>query len=593
MRYIGILFFLSSTLFSQNILTKTNFPDPAFLSFLMNSYGTLTQSQADEILTISCNELSIRDLSGIKFFTNLETLRCANNLLVSLDELDQLQALKSLSAYGNQLIHLQELSDLSHIEYLAICCNLLTDLPSLEHLTSLKTLYIYDNQLTKTPAFPISLETLSFGENPLLAFPDLRKLHLSRLEIANLGLSRLPSIGGNEELVSLSFQNNSITEFPDLSAFPLLREIGAWNNHIAVLPDLSYLTELTTLYACCNDMTSINDLSGLTKLETLYLYSNELSHLPGIESLSHLKRLYLSDNQLETIPDLRAMSQLERLLISRNRIQNITPLIESPLGTQENHVLQIEYNLLSSEDCIEVMELVQRFQASGGEFIFQRQQNDFNMDCIMKRWIPHITRSGGVFETHILISNYSSEPGTIQLNAFDENGQFLESEVLLLAGNERYTNSLSQLFTSDAVSHLGILGSDEVVVTAGYKTSLGSGATAHCKESHLSGYEFWIYTGEWDIVFDGLALINIGEESSTVTITSFDGEGNQIAETHFDTELAPFAKQLAVFSDLLPEQTKLVRVTTTQPSMATFLRGTLPGFLPGFLYETTPVIVTP
>jgi len=593
MRYIGVLFFLSSALFSQDILTKTNFPDPAFLSFLVDSYGTLTQSQADEIHTISCNELSIRDLSGIKFFTNLETLRCANNLLVSLDEIDQLQALKSLSAYGNQLIHLQELADLSHVEYLAICCNLLTDLPSLEHLTSLKTLYIYDNQLTKTPAFPTSLETLSFGENPLLTFPDLRKLHLNRLDIANLGLSRLPSIGGNEELASLSFQNNSITEFPDLSAFPLLREIGAWNNHIAVLPDLSYLPELTTLYACCNDMTSVSDLSGLTKLETLYLYSNKLSHLPGIESLSHLKRLYLSDNQLQTIPDLRAMPQLERLLISRNMIQDMTPLIESTLGTQDNHVLQIEYNLLTSEDCIEVMELVQRFQASGGEFTFQRQQNDFNMDCLMKRWIPHITRSGGVFETNILISNYSSEAGTIQLNAFNNSGQFIESKNLLLTGNERKSSSLAQLFSSDEVSHLGILGSDNMVVTAGYKTSLGSGATAHIKESSVSGYEFWIYTGEWDIVFDGLALINLGEEPSTVVLTSFDEDGLQIAETTLNSELPSFAKQLAVFADLLPEQTRLVRVSTTQPAKATFLRGTLPGFLPGFLYETVPVIVAP
>ena len=66
--------------------------------------------------------------------------------------------------------------------------------------------------------------------------------------------------------------------------------------------------------------------------------------------------------------------------------------------------------------------------------------------------------------------------------------------------------------------------------------------------------------------------------------------GNQTFGQVIHPSLAPKAKHLLVFDSTFPNRpTQQIYLTSTQPAMVIFLRGTPPGVSPGYLYQTVPV----
>ena len=79
------------------------FSDPKFLEALlrpcipypdMNGDGRISEKEAASIFAISCNSFEIKDISEIRYFTNLEQLCCHENLLADLDLSGKLCILK-------------------------------------------------------------------------------------------------------------------------------------------------------------------------------------------------------------------------------------------------------------------------------------------------------------------------------------------------------------------------------------------------------------------------------------------------------------------------------------------------------------------
>ena len=79
------------------------FSDPKFLEALlrpcipypdMNGDGRISEKEAASTFAISCNSFEIKDISEIRYFTNLEQLCCHENLLADLDLSGKLCILK-------------------------------------------------------------------------------------------------------------------------------------------------------------------------------------------------------------------------------------------------------------------------------------------------------------------------------------------------------------------------------------------------------------------------------------------------------------------------------------------------------------------
>ena len=171
-------------------IDEENFPDPAFRQYVssrfdLNRDGALSDTEMESVTTISCTSLSIESLSGIEYFTKLQTLNCANNYLTEL-KLDTLTSLTALYCSNN---YLEELNPENCPSLLTLICfgNMLNTL-DVSACTSLRTVDCSSNMLT----------VLNLGEKSALV-----SLQCSDNIIGAMDLS------GCTALKSLSCSNNN------------------------------------------------------------------------------------------------------------------------------------------------------------------------------------------------------------------------------------------------------------------------------------------------------------------------------------------------------------------------------------------------
>ena len=151
-------------------INETNFPDSVFRDYVKESFdtnadGKLSEAEC-EVRNIEVNELGIKDLKGIEFFSALTHLQCDRNQLNILDvsknteltrlicsenqlttlDLSKNTELTTLSCSWNQLTSL-DVSQNTKLTYLSVSSNPLASLDVSKN-TKLKTLYSGFNQLT-------------------------------------------------------------------------------------------------------------------------------------------------------------------------------------------------------------------------------------------------------------------------------------------------------------------------------------------------------------------------------------------------------------------------------------------------------------
>lgn len=150
-------------------ISEENFPDATFRTFLQGQeYGTdgvLTDEEISAIKTLNLNAQGISSLEGIKNFTALETLFCAENSLEQLD-VAGMTSLTTLTCNNNQLTSL-DVTGCTALQDLNCYYNQLTTL-DVSGMTSLTSLYCYNNKLESLNVTGCSkLETLLAAVNQL------------------------------------------------------------------------------------------------------------------------------------------------------------------------------------------------------------------------------------------------------------------------------------------------------------------------------------------------------------------------------------------------------------------------------------------
>jgi len=229
-------------------------PDANFLSFLVKNYPQTINTSQSLIISeaakisgkIDCSNSGIKNMQGIQYFTDINSLYANGNTFSSLPDISPLVNL--------QILHLEQ--------------NALTALPDLSALTNLQVLIVYENMLT-------SIQDLS--KNMLLIQLIAYKNNISILH----GISKLMNL----EKMDISY--NSLNAIPDLSNLTNLTFIDASYNNLATPPDISKNRRLTDVYLDYNVLTSGLSVTGLDSLVNVQLQQNFLSYRNFISYLSY------------------------------------------------------------------------------------------------------------------------------------------------------------------------------------------------------------------------------------------------------------------------------------------------------------------
>ena len=235
--------------------------------------------------TVDC----VTDITGLEYFTSLETLSLKFNKVSDIKPIEGISTLKVLILGENPIssINLDKLGELTDLR--------------------LYGTNISDIDLTKTP--------------------KLESLYLQRTNVSKVDLTPLQSL--DQALLN---KCSSLTEIK-ASNLPSITRIDAVECNLKSL-EISDCPSLRELHLNSNKLTSIK-MTNLAMLMRLNVYDNQLTSI-DVSNLPLLMWLFVFDNQLTSI-DLSANVPLREFRASNN------PLTEVNLSTNENLVsLELE-----------------------------------------------------------------------------------------------------------------------------------------------------------------------------------------------------------------------------------------------------------
>lgn len=261
------------------IINETYFPDANFRDYLLSAYskGYITSSDVESRTSfLYMNNKSIRDLTGIQYFTNLEQLDCSKNYIGSTLDLTKLTKLTYLHCENNSIY---TLTLPASIKTLVCSDNSLSSL-SLTAQTNLETLYCDNNYLTSMDVSKCSkLWSISCNNNKFTS-----------LQVNGLAGLNVLYCDDNKKLTSLTCDNN-----------PYLWKLSVKN-----------CTALNTLN--CNN-NNINELylTGCSNLERLDCSENYLWGVSTLGDCTSLKYLKCSNNRIYGTDMTRLVNNLPTL----------------------------------------------------------------------------------------------------------------------------------------------------------------------------------------------------------------------------------------------------------------------------------------
>lgn len=235
--------------------------------------------------TVDC----VTDITGLEYFTSLETLSLKFNSVSDIKPIEGISTLKVLILGENPIssINLDKLGELTDLR--------------------LYGTNISDIDLTKTP--------------------KLESLYLQRTNVSKVDLTPLQSL--DQALLN---KCSSLTEIK-ASNLPSITRIDAVECNLKSF-EISDCPSLRELHLNSNKLTSIK-MTNLAMLMRLNVYDNQLTSI-DVSNLPLLMWLFVFDNQLTSI-DLSANVPLREFRASNN------PLTEVNLSTNENLVsLELE-----------------------------------------------------------------------------------------------------------------------------------------------------------------------------------------------------------------------------------------------------------
>ena len=277
-------------------LTAEHFPDPIFLSLVVNDFeldgnSKLTPCELMRATHLECIDQDVKDFKGIELLKNLSSIYCENDdELVAFDAKNN-KGLYSLSFSGCDKLSSIDVSGCSNLQSFGCDSN-----------SKLKKITLGGNSNLKDfncSGSSIQSLDLSSCKNSLIGLNCYDNKSLRSLDVS-----------GFTRLVYLSCSNSKIKEIK-ASNCKKLESIDCEKNYTIQTLDLSGCTKLEYLYCSDNALESL-DLSGCSKLTALYCNDNNLSSL-NLSGCNVLTVLECSNNMDELTLDISDCTYLSTL----------------------------------------------------------------------------------------------------------------------------------------------------------------------------------------------------------------------------------------------------------------------------------------
>ena len=350
-------------------ISSENFPDENFREFVkqydINSDGVLSQQEIAAVTEMSFGLYEDRQhesLTGIKYFTSLESLICFRTFIESID-VSGMTNLKKLNIWqvGARSLNI---SGCTSLETLDCSCNYLDTL-DVSGLSNLKVLNcsfnterldlpdkvtrdpgVYDEGITELNISGCTaLEELNVGINQISTLdlsqcPNLKALYCGKTQLNSLDLSNCPDL----EILSC-YRCPNLTSL-GLSCCASLLELNC-QGFTGTGLDVSNLTSLRTLDCSFSDLATLN-VSGCTALESLIcdrVYESGGFKTLDVSGLTALKELRCGECMSLEQLNLTGCTSLETLSCCFNNLSRLD--LSSCLNLKS---LDCSKNLLSSLD---------------------------------------------------------------------------------------------------------------------------------------------------------------------------------------------------------------------------------------------------
>ncbi len=254
---------------------EAGIPDENFYASVIevcdiNQDGMLQTEEAKECTELKAEWSSIKNLKGIEYFINLETLFLRGNQISDISHLSKMVNLESLDLGYNQIEDISVLTNITKLKFLALDVNHITNLNVLSNMTELKELYIHDNLV-----------------NELSALSNMR--NLEKLYAFNNKINDLSALSELRNLIELDLSGNQVDDISPLGEMKNLTKLYLENNQIGEINVLGGLENLTYLDLSSNNVSEINVLGGLENLAYLNLTSNNVSNISCLKDSKLVK----------------------------------------------------------------------------------------------------------------------------------------------------------------------------------------------------------------------------------------------------------------------------------------------------------------
>ncbi len=390
-------------------INEENFPDEIFRTYVDENFDKTNDDILDAkeiaaVTEISVSDKGISDLTGVEFFTALESLYCHSNQLTSLD-ISKNVALTFLSCYGNQLTSL-DVSNNTALTFLSCDSNQLTSLDVSKN-TALTYLDCSYNQLTSLDlSNNTALEILYCDNNQLTSLDVSNNTALTELNCSSNQLTSL-DVSKNTALETLYCNNNQLTSL-DVSKNTALEYLNCSSNQLTSL-DVSNNTALETLYCYENQLTSL-DVSKNTALINLNFSYNQLTSL-DVSNNTALNYLDCSYNQLTSL-DVSNNTTLNELFCSRNQLTSLN--VDGCAALETLYCYENQLTSLNVDGCAALITLNCSYNQLTSLDLSQNT-NLNNVDCSSNSY--SIDLVGGTFDLSKLPEGFDIAKASGWLNA--------------------------------------------------------------------------------------------------------------------------------------------------------------------------------
>jgi len=339
--------------------------------------GPIYSYDVDKITTFEAKGLEIADISGMEYFTSLESLdfsysyeggetynyicdisplaelKNLRELILSDNPIDDVSYLANLTElsqlflFETKISNITPLSNLNNLTELGISNEVICDLTPLSNLSSLTKLYVVGNQLSDLS--PLSnltnLTLLAIWESQITDISPLSNLtNLTDLHFVDcLNLSDFSPLSNLTNLTYLWINRTSLSDFSPFASLINLTRLDIYSNKINDISPLINFNNNIEINLGYNQICDLSPLANAAHITKLSLSDNQISDLSPLSNLTNLTYLSLGRNQIKDFAPLSNLTNLTDLYLHQNQIRDISPLI----NFNSNVVPNLGYNQIS------------------------------------------------------------------------------------------------------------------------------------------------------------------------------------------------------------------------------------------------------